>query len=1106
MVGTIYSGRYRIGSSGTYTGITLSDPTNQNPATLANYLYANYGAAILGAAGTAWTVSNQGLIIDNGMSGAAGGYGTANNPGGIVLPSGGEVVNGSTGSAGQGQLSGGFPYYAYGRIQETTQGISISGGTGTVLNLGVITGAPIGVTLANGGTIINVLTAATIAGASIIAGNLGTVANYGVLGAGETIGSIGVDLLAGGLFANYGGAYVGGIAEIDGAAGTLVNAGTLAQSVSLTAGGTITNLAAGTLLSGLYVGGGAGTLVNAGTVSGMANFASYAYVANLGTLSGVIALQIAGNGTLVNGLAGSPTALITGAQYGVVIGGTSPLVTNYGTILSVGGQAALLLQAGGTIQNQGLLLEQQGSVAAAAVSLKAGGTLINNATISGAPFGAYVEAGTVLNNAIILAQSSGGDSGVGVEINASLLANMGTLLVNSPQAVGTVLLDNATVANSGLLAATSDNSQGKQGNLVAVGAYVLSGGTLLNTGTLVGAVIDANSSNGVLSVGILATGTLGISLNNSGSIIGANGVVIGRSQRVSIAGGYGYIDPKPNVTLVDSGLIDGTGGIAVQFGDGQNLLQLLPSADLVGAVVGGSGTNTLEFAAGAGTLYGLSSTITNFSVVHVDAAASWTVAGAVGAGVTLTNDGTLAAGQAGLQVATLLSADPGSTGTIAVGGSGVASLNGAVANNQTVQFLNQAGTLAISQLGGFAGTIAGFGGGDTIVLLGTTATKATYANQQLTISNAAGVLSTLAMVGTPPSNTFTTSSDSAGNTDIVTAPAHVTGGNAPCFAAGTRLRTAEGEIAVEALRVGMHVVTSSGAHRPIIWLGRRHINCQAHPKPEHVRPVRVQAEAFGVGLPQRDLVLSPDHAIAWNGALIPVRYLVNGTTVRQESVARVTYWHVELASHDIVFAEGLPTETYLDTGNRDQFEGGRISKLHADFANPVPAARAARFVLAGPEIAAAKAHLLARAALLGWHAASPFLHLEAGGKVIEGISTIGGLHRFLLPPGTCDIAIVSSTFTPAQLDPHSQDYRQLGRCVASMLVNGRPLSLDSRVLVSGFFPIEGQGRERWRWTSGRGVLCLPAPAALFELLMKPNTLLPSAAPSLADLPRQSRSC
>ncbi len=50
--------------------------------------------------------------------------------------------------------------------------------------------------------------------------------------------------------------------------------------------------------------------------------------------------------------------------------------------------------------------------------------------------------------------------------------------------------------------------------------------------------------------------------------------------------------------------------------------------------------------------------------------------------------------------------------------------------------------------------------------------------------------------------------------------------------------------------------------------------------------------------------------------MIPVHCLINGTTIRQVAADAVTYYHVELPRHDVILAEGLPAESYLDTGNR----------------------------------------------------------------------------------------------------------------------------------------------------------------------------------------------
>ena len=86
--------------------------------------------------------------------------------------------------------------------------------------------------------------------------------------------------------------------------------------------------------------------------------------------------------------------------------------------------------------------------------------------------------------------------------------------------------------------------------------------------------------------------------------------------------------------------------------------------------------------------------------------------------------------------------------------------------------------------------------------------------------------------------------------------------------------------------------------------------------------MRIAAHAFGADMPHRDLLLSPDHAVHVDGVLVPVRHLANGMTVAPKEVAEITYYHLELDRHDVLLANGLPCESYLDTGNREAFAGG----------------------------------------------------------------------------------------------------------------------------------------------------------------------------------------
>jgi hypothetical protein len=190
----------------------------------------------------------------------------------------------------------------------------------------------------------------------------------------------------------------------------------------------------------------------------------------------------------------------------------------------------------------------------------------------------------------------------------------------------------------------------------------------------------------------------------------------------------------------------------------------------------------------------------------------------------------------------------------------------------------------------------------------------------------------------------------------------------PCFAAGTRIETARGPVAVERLRVGDRVRTDSGDFAAVRWLGHRGVDCCRHPRPEDVWPVRVAAHAFGLGRPHRALLLSPDHAVYCDGVLIPVRYLLNGATVRQERRRSVTYWHVELPRHSVLLAEGLPCESYLDSGNRCAFaNGGTVVLAHPDFARAAWAVEGcAPLVTEGPARDLVYRRLLAQARALGW--------------------------------------------------------------------------------------------------------------------------------------------
>ena len=153
---------------------------------------------------------------------------------------------------------------------------------------------------------------------------------------------------------------------------------------------------------------------------------------------------------------------------------------------------------------------------------------------------------------------------------------------------------------------------------------------------------------------------------------------------------------------------------------------------------------------------------------------------------------------------------------------------------------------------------------------------------------------------------------------------------AACFAAGTRILTDRGERAIETIAVGDRVITHRGDSVKVIWCGRRAVVPSHHPAPNDLHPVRIAAHAFGEGSPAREVLVSPDHAIFADGVLIPASCLINGSSIILQPVARVVWHHIELTTHDVVMAENLPAESYLDTGNRAAFEGP-VMDVHPRF-------------------------------------------------------------------------------------------------------------------------------------------------------------------------------
>lgn len=189
----------------------------------------------------------------------------------------------------------------------------------------------------------------------------------------------------------------------------------------------------------------------------------------------------------------------------------------------------------------------------------------------------------------------------------------------------------------------------------------------------------------------------------------------------------------------------------------------------------------------------------------------------------------------------------------------------------------------------------------------------------------------------------------------------------PCFLAGTLIATPAGTRSVESLAIGDLVLTADGRAVPVRWVGWRTVVTAFGPGAEQA-PVQIAAGSLGPGLPARPLRLTADHALCLEGLLVQAGALV-GTAARRLSAAelgeRYTVFHVETEAHDLILAEGVPAETFLDTVTRRRFDNAAEYDALYGAAIPVIAEMVLPRVKSARQLPAAlRARLVARVAAL----------------------------------------------------------------------------------------------------------------------------------------------
>ncbi len=991
------SGYVAIGAAtGSMGALTLTGGAMLNAADLVDGAGGSGGMDLSGAGSTV-TLGTGGLVVGDGASGSL----TVEN--GATLADGGVVTIGF-GSIGSLTVQTGAQLVSVGaeigRLANSTPG------SGTVL-LDASTwtsSAQIGVGAgANGSALLQIEDGAILQASATLGATTPflyvdeTAAGQAVVDVGAAVvnaGSNSVDIGEAGFgtLTLHGGAVLDAGSTGGQSAFVLGDRGGASGTATLTGTGTTVNVSGEASIGAS----GAGTLTISGT------FAT----------TGDMGLGVASSGSGVVGVGGVGSDLAIGHQLdlggGTQAGGTGALTVGSGGMLSAAsamlyGGGAMLVEAGGVVeigtgstQLAGQLIVDAGATADTGMDVSGAGSRVALGA-DGLVVGNGATGLLTLQNDATLTDGGVADIGLGgtgkltVVTGAQLVsvgAQLGVLSGTTPGS-GTIAVNGATWTSSGQI----EVGAGKNGSALL---RIENGATLRASATLASAmpflvvdetvagqamvdvgsaVVDADSNS--VDIGQAGFGTLTLhdgAVLDAGSTGGQTAFQVGgqagASGTVTLSGARTTVNVDGDATIGASGAGTLTvGGTFVTTGDmglgigqsGHGMVTVTgPGSDLavgsqlnIGGDILAGGTGAVTVGSG-GTLTAASLALFADGTLTVDAggiaeigSGGTQVAGqlVVDAGLTtggsgevaaaVTNQGSLVA-QNGTLVVTGLAGGAGSY-QVASGATLLLDQPGEV----KLGFVGTSGTIALGTASG-AADILRMSGGDTLRLVGLgSSPTVSYAGDTATVAGSVGSWS-LTFDGAPPALAVS----SQGSDALVLA----------CYVAGTAIGTPDGPVPIEHLAVGDRVLTLEGPAQAIVWLGRCVVDCRSQPTPHRVWPVRVAPHAFGPGMPGRPLFLSPDHAVFVDEVLIPVRHLIDGGAIRQVERGVVTYWHLELESHDVVLAEGLPAESFL--GDRERFGAMARFGLYPDFTSlHWEAFGYAPLVVTGPALARVRARI-----------------------------------------------------------------------------------------------------------------------------------------------------
>ena len=316
---------------------------------------------------------------------------------------------------------------------------------------------------------------------------------------------------------------------------------------------------------------------------------------------------------------------------------------------------------------------------------------------------------------------------------------------------------------------------------------------------------------------------------------------------------------------------------------------------------------------------------------------------------------------------------------------------------------------------------------------------------------------------------------------------------AACFLAGTLISTFNSTMAVEAIKVGDIVKTfdwkmKQTTNATVIWVGQKHTNVKTYLSDDLAGyPVRILKNAISENVPNEDLLVTPEHCLFFDGNFVPARMLVNGRSIYYDySITSYDYYHIETEQHSVIWANGMLTESYLDTGNRNTFKNDQkvVSlfnniktwdndaaaplNVHREFVEPIYNQINKRALDINFELQTEHFALTS----------DPNLYLTTElGTIIQPHACNNGKYIFNIPEGIDKVDLISRTGRPCEtVGSFIDDRRELGVLVGNVFVINKNDIHEitdhlSNPDLTGWDVIE---QSPCRWTKGKATLNIHA--------------------------------